>query len=181
MGDGVTFAATVYEYYGFTELTNLIGFSVASSGNVVTPKDITTGELANGCTFIGESLEGMLVRVNNVEVVAETDDNGEWYVDDGSGLCQIDDGMFSGSPPTPVAGTNFDAIIGVVDYSYSLYAILPRSLDDIQSELTVTEVAVDHIDSWNMVSLPLSVDAASQLALFPNSVDVPLFGFDGTY
>ena len=181
VGDGVTFAATVYEYYGFTELTNLIGFSVASSGNVVTPKDITTGELANGCTFIGESLEGMLVRVNNVEVVAETDDNGEWYVDDGSGLCQIDDGMFSGSPPTPVAGTNFDAIIGVVDYSYSLYAILPRSLDDIQSELTVTEVAVDHIDSWNMVSLPLSVDDASQLALFPNSVDGTLYGFDGTY
>ena len=181
VGDGVTFAATVFEYYGFTELTNLIGFSVASSGNVVTPKDITTGELADGCTFIGEALEGMLVRVTDVEVVAETDDNGEWYVDDGSGLCQIDDGMFDGTPPTPIAGTNFDAIIGVVDYSYSLYAILPRSLDDIQSESTVTEVSVDHIDSWNMVSLPLSVDNSSQLALFPNSVDGTLYGFDGTY
>jgi hypothetical protein len=125
--------------------------TTSTSGNAVTPKDITTGELADGCTFIGEALEGMLVRVTDVEVVAESDDNGEWYVDDGSGLCQIDDGMFDGTPPTPVAGTNFNAIIGVVDYSYSLYAILPRSLDDIQSEITVTEVNVDHIDSWNII------------------------------
>ena len=146
---------------------------VASSGNSVTPKDISTGELAKGCTFIGESLEGMLVRVTDVEVVAESDENGQWYVDNinGTGLCQIDDGMFDGTPPTPAAGTHFTAIIGVVDYSFDEYAILPRSLDDIQSESTVTDVNVDHIDSWNMVSLPLSVDDASQLALFPNSVD----------
>ena len=46
--------------------------AVSSSGNAVAPKDITTGELADGCTFIGEALEGMLVRVTDVEVVAET-------------------------------------------------------------------------------------------------------------
>jgi hypothetical protein len=133
VGDEVTFAATVLEYYSFTELTDLIGFSVASSGNAVTPKDITTGELAAGCTFIGESLEGMLVRVTDVEVVAESDENGQWYIDNinGTGLCQIDDGMFDGTPPTPAAGTHFTTIIGVVDFSFDEYAILPRSLDDI--------------------------------------------------
>jgi len=179
----VTFASTVYEFYGFTELTNLIGFSVASSGNAVTPKDITTGELAAGCTFIGEALEGMLVRVTDVEVVAESDENGQWYVDNinGTGLCQIDDGMFDGTPPTPAAGTHFTAIIGVVDYSFDEYAILPRSLDDIQSESNVTEVNVDHIDSWNMVSLPLTVEDAAQLSLFPTSVEGTLYSFSGAY
>ena len=181
VGDEVTFASTVYEYYGFTELTDLIGFSVASSGNAVTPKDITTGELADGCTFIGEALEGMLVRVTNVEVVAETDDNGEWYVDDGTGLCQIDDGMFDGTPPTPVAGTQFLAIVGVVDYSFSLFGLLPRSSNDIQSDIVIEDVAVSHIDSWNMVSLPLTVEDGAQLSLFPTSVEGTLYSFSGAY
>mgnify|MGYP000152566355 FL=1 len=183
VGDEVTFAATVLEYYSFTELTDLIGFSVSSSGNAVTPKDITTGELAAGCTFIGEALEGMLVRVTDVEVVAESDENGQWYVDNinGTGLCQIDDGMFDGTPPTPAAGTHFTAIIGVVDYSFDEYAILPRSLDDIQSESNVTDVNVDHIDSWNMVSLPLTVEDAAQLSLFPTSVEGTLYSFSGAY
>ena len=183
VGDEVTFAATVLEYYSFTELTDLIGFSVSSSGNAVTPKDITTGELAAGCTIIGEALEGMLVRVTDIEVVAESDENGQWYVDNinGTGLCQIDDGMFDGTPPTPAAGTHFTAIIGVVDYSFDEYAILPRSLDDIQSESNVTDVNVDHIDSWNMVSLPLTVEDASQLSLFPTSVEGTLYSFSGAY
>ena len=181
VGDEVTFAATVLEYYSFTELTDLIGFSVSSSGNAVTPKDITTGELADGCTFIGEALEGMLVRVTDVEVVAESDDNGEWYVDDGTGLCQIDDGMFDGTPPTPVAGTQFLAIVGVVDYSFSLFGLLPRSSNDIQSDIVIEDVAVSHIDSWNMVSLPLTVEDGAQLSLFPTSVEGTLYSFSGAY
>ena len=96
-------------------------------------------------------------------------------------MCQIDDGMFDGTPPTPAAGTHFIAIIGVVDYSYDEYAILPRSSDDIQSESTITEVNVDHIDSWNMVSLPLTVEDAAQLSLFPTSVEGTLYSFSGAY
>ncbi|HJN68727.1 MAG TPA: T9SS type A sorting domain-containing protein, partial [Candidatus Marinimicrobia bacterium] len=181
VGDEVTFAATVLEYYSFTELTDLIGFSVASSGNAVTPKDITTGELADGCTFIGEALEGMLVRVTDVEVVAESDDNGEWYVDDGTGLCQIDDGMFDGTPPTPVAGTHFTAIVGVVDYSFSLFGVLPRSSDDIQSESNVTEVSVDYLTGWNMVGLPLEVEDTYYQTLFPDAFNNAMYSFNGSY
>ena len=138
VGDEVTVSGTVNEYYSFTQLIDLTSYTVNSSGNEITAKDITTGELANGCTESGESLEGMLVRVSNVEITQVDLTYNEWYVDDGSGPCQIDDGgsssMFDGVFPAPNVGDSFPGITGVVDYSYSAFGILPRFGSDFESD-----------------------------------------------
>ena len=138
VGDEVTVSGTVNEYYSFTQLIDLTSYTVNSSGNEIIVKNITTGELANGCTESGESLEGMLVRVSNVEVTQVDLTYNEWYVDDGSGPCQIDDGgsssMFDGVFPAPNVGDSFPGITGVVDYSYSAFGILPRFGSDFESD-----------------------------------------------
>jgi hypothetical protein len=138
VGDEVTVSGTVNEYYSFTQLIDLTSYTVNSSGNELTIKDISTSELANGCTESGESLEGMLVRVSDAEVTQVDLTYNEWLVDDGSGPCQIDDGgsspMFDGIFPTPNVGDTFMGIVGVVDYSYSAFGILPRFVSDFESD-----------------------------------------------
>ncbi len=131
VGDELVLAALVEEYYGYTELKNVAGYAVQSTGNTIDPLVVTTAELGAGCSESGERLEGMLVRVNNVTVTQDADQYGQWYVDDGSGPCQIDDNMFDGTMPGTALGDELDYIIGVVDFSYDEHAILPRSTDDL--------------------------------------------------
>ena len=85
LGNEITITGKVEEYFGFTEIITLSSYTVNSSGNTVAIKDISTGDLANGCTSTGESLEGMLVRISNVTVTQEVNEYGEWYVEDGDG------------------------------------------------------------------------------------------------
>lgn len=128
VGDALDLTAEVAEYYGLTELTNVSDFTVTSSNNAVDFTDITTAELANGCSAAGEVWEGSLVRLSNVTVTALPNSYGEWYVDDGTGACQIDDGMFA---YTPTDGQTFDYIIGNVDFGFSEYGVHPRSASDV--------------------------------------------------
>jgi len=141
IGDEMILAAQVDEYYGFTELSGVAGFVTQSTGNTLQPIDITTAELGNGCSETGERLEGVLVRVSDVTVTSEASTYGEWFVQDASGVsCQIDDNVFAGTPYSPTLGETIDYIIGVVDYSYSEYAILPRSMDDLGVQIVTTSV-----------------------------------------
>lgn len=150
VGQEVTVSGTVYENYSFTELIDLTSFTVNSPSNDLEIKDITTGELANGCTESGESLEGMLVRVSIVSVTQESNEYGEWYVDDGTGPCQIDDGavsapyvpMYDGIWPEPGINDSFMNIAGVVDYNYNEFAILPRNSNDFDNELSINQTAL---------------------------------------
>jgi len=138
-GDSVTITVTVDEYFGLTEIKNVSSFTVHSSGNPLPPiLDITTGDLAGGCNAHSEAYEGILVRVQNVVVTQEVDGNGQWFVDDGSGACEVDDDFYHYEP---TLGDTFAAIIGIVDYSYGEYEILPRDSTDIQSEPTGVESA----------------------------------------
>ena len=134
LGDEILVSAEVIEYFGLTELQNVMAATTLSVENVVASTTITTGELAEGCSLSGEAYEGMLVRLENVTVVGEVNDYGEWTVDDGSGVCQIDDQMFDGEPETFTAGTVISSITGVVDYAYSAYGVNPRNADDINLE-----------------------------------------------
>ncbi|MBS3741746.1 MAG: endonuclease [Candidatus Cloacimonetes bacterium] len=127
LGDKLSISGEISEYYGFTEFTNITS-EVVSSGNAVPePVVVNTGELQEPGT--AEKYESVLIKVQNVEVTQEPDDYGQWYVDDGSGACQIDDEIFSYSP---TLGEEFEYIIGVVDYSYDKYAINPRQSDDLE-------------------------------------------------
>jgi predicted extracellular nuclease len=124
LGDEVEVTATVMEYYGLTELSYVENVVILSSGNAVPdPVVISTSELAST-----EAYEGVLVQVNDVIVTQEVDDFGQAYINDGSGDCQTDDAMFNYNP---ILGTTYDAIIGIVDYSYDEYGLNPRFSEDL--------------------------------------------------
>ena len=130
LGQNITITAMVNEYYSLTQLIDGASHTVNSSGNSVDITDISTGDLAGGCSETGESAESMLVRINNVVVTQTSNEYGEWYVDDGSGPCKIDDKIFDGEWLDPSSSQEFASIVGVVDYAYSEFSIFPRTMSD---------------------------------------------------
>lgn len=128
----------------------------------------TTGNIETGTTTFDpaqdgidfyESLEGMLVQVNNPVAVSPTNSFGEIWVlaDNGANATgrtarggveispndfnperiQIDDALFtSGSSPQVNVGATFGTITGVVDYSFSNYEVLPTSVTVTSNTLT---------------------------------------------
>ncbi|RCJ42704.1 hypothetical protein A6770_07440 [Nostoc minutum NIES-26] len=106
-----------------------------------------------------ESLEGMLVQVNNPVAVSPTNSFGEiWVLADnganGTGRTarggvvissndfnperiQIDDTLFtSGTSPNVNVGATLGTITGVVDYNFSNYEVLPSSVTVVSDTLT---------------------------------------------
>ena len=123
-GDEVEITATVDEYYNLTELTSITEFSVLSTGNSIpNAVPITTNELASE-----EMYEGVLVTVSNVVVTETPNSFNEWYVDDDSGECQIDDGFYEYL--NPQIGDEFISITGLVDYGFDNYGLNPRDAND---------------------------------------------------
>ncbi len=134
VGDSLTITCSVDEYFGLTEMKNVSSFQIHSTGATLpSPVDITTGDLSGGCNVHGEAYEGMLVRLTNVTVTQATNSYGEWFVNDGSGECQLDDFLYAYSAGL---GQSFDAIVGIVHYNYGEYELLPRSAGDIVEELS---------------------------------------------
>jgi len=124
VGDEVEFTAEVLEYYDLTELSNINNLNILSTGNPVPePVEVSTDDIANE-----EAYEGCLVKVSMAEVSGTPDNYGQWYVDDGSGECQIDDGIYSYG--TVHMGDEFYYVVGAVDYNFDEYGINPRGAAD---------------------------------------------------
>jgi hypothetical protein len=88
---------------------------------------VPTAEVA-----VAESLEGVLVEVQCVEVFDTTGfgGTGEYLVADGAdNTCMVDN--ICGYTYTPAPGELLDFVRGVVDYSYGNYRIQPRDDSDI--------------------------------------------------
>jgi len=133
LGDEVEVTGTVSEYFGLTEL-GYCTVNILSSGNPVpAPTAVSTLNLVVPAQ--AEPYEGCLVEVANVEVTEAQDEFGQWFIDDGSGECQVDDGFFYLDAVTPpiviIAGMTWDIIRGCVDYSYDEYGINPRTPEDL--------------------------------------------------
>jgi endonuclease/exonuclease/phosphatase family metal-dependent hydrolase len=129
-GDRLSLKGNLSEYYGLTELKNIQSSEVLATDQLVEPVTITASTLAGGCTSWGEPLEGMLVRLIQVDVTVPSNQYGEWQVSDWSGTCMVDDYLYSGDWPTPSVGEHFTSLKGVVTYSYGEYKILPRDTND---------------------------------------------------
>ncbi|RLC47343.1 MAG: hypothetical protein DRH57_04240 [Candidatus Cloacimonadota bacterium] len=185
VGDEVQLTGEVYEYYEMTEIKNLSSFTILSSGNPIpTPLEVTTYGVATT-----EAYEGILVKVSNV-VVNSIGNHGQWYVDDGTGQCQIDD-LFDYSY-IPVIGDILESITGLVDYAYGEYAINPRIDDDIVEMITNPssgEINVYFTKSVNNnfstgVNAQGDVDVAQKvIARFDSaqySIDVAMYLFKNT-
>ncbi len=144
VGDLVEVCGEVYEYYGLTEI-RYASVAVISSGNPVPdPLIVQTGDLID--PIDAEPYEGCFVKVENVVVTQEPNPNNEWFVDDGTGACQIDDGMYM-YPAT--AGEEFTYIKGLLDYSWDEYGINPRDMSDLQVYSTDNpSIDVERYDSY---------------------------------
>jgi predicted extracellular nuclease len=128
-GDEINITAEVNEYYGLTQLLNVASSTTLSSGNdLYAPIVITTGDLSGGCAATAELYEGLLVKIENVVVTQAVDNYGQWFIDDGSGACEVEDSFFAYSP---VVDDTLSAVIGVVSYGYGEYELNPRDEDDI--------------------------------------------------
>ncbi len=129
VGDEVRMTCEVDEYNGMSVLKNVSDFEILSTGYTpYGPTIIFSGDLAGGCNPNGEQWEGMLVRVENAACTQDVSTYGEWYADDGTGECQMDDDFYYYDP---YVGEPFDFIQGFVDFSYSEFEILPRDEYDI--------------------------------------------------
>ena len=69
VGDALNVTATVTEIEGMTALQNLTHYEILSSGNSVGAALVTSGQLGTACNAAGEAFEGVLVSMENVEVV----------------------------------------------------------------------------------------------------------------
>jgi len=124
MGDKVTVVGEVDEYYGMTEIKNVITdlTTVVSEGNTVpAPILVPTGSFS-------EQFEGVLVVVENAECTEEASSYGEWFVNDGTGDGMIDDSYYDYEPTLG----NFYNVAGPLDYSYSKFKIQPRNVGDVE-------------------------------------------------
>ncbi|MCF7858552.1 MAG: T9SS type A sorting domain-containing protein [Candidatus Cloacimonetes bacterium] len=145
LGDEVEVTGTVSEYYGLTEL-GYCTINILSSGNPV-PEPISVTTLDLVVPAIAEQYEGCLVEVTNVEVTEAQNDYGEWYIDDGSGECQVDDGFFYLDTVVPpieiVIGMEWAIIRGCVDFGFDEYSINPRTPDDLIDVVSSEENTVN--------------------------------------
>ncbi|MBD2610316.1 putative Ig domain-containing protein [Nostoc punctiforme FACHB-252] len=188
-------SATILGNGGRTIPTQIIN-NDAVGGNVENPATLFD-PAQDGIDFY-ESLEGMLVQVNNPVAVSPTNSFGEiWVLADnganatgrtargGIGISandfnperiQIDDTLFtSGSSPQVNVGATFGTITGVVDYNFSNYEVLPTSVSVTSNTLTkeVTNLTATTnqltIATFNVENLDPN-DSASKFNNLANSI-----------
>ncbi len=122
-GDSILIVAQVDEYYGMTELKNVVLLQVLASGRPLPgPTVLPTGDVPQ------EQYEGVFVRVENAVCVDPNLGYGEWLVDDGSGPVRVDD---KGYAFTPDSGQAYN-VQGPLYYSYGNFKIEPRDSADIE-------------------------------------------------
>ena len=126
IGDMVEVSGLVKEYYGVTEIYEPAVVVLSSGNQLPDPCAVITGDLVVPAN--AEAYEGCLVEVENITISREADNLGQWYIDDGSGECQVDDQIFKWTNIS--IGLKFDKITGVIDYDWSEYGIIPRYEND---------------------------------------------------
>ena len=147
-GDKVTLTGVIRESFDVTRIDSLSSITVVSPGNQLPePEVLTTGEIGVlGNNVLGkEEWESVLVQYNDVTITSLSADGtsnfGEIYVSDGSGntRVELEDGNHSyqngtldslASPIMVQLNATFDALKGVMYYSYSNYKLIPRKNDD---------------------------------------------------
>lgn len=133
VGHNVKITGTVDEYFNYTTIKNVSSYTINSTGNTLpTPVSLTT-LAAND-----EQYEGVLVKVMNATCNADTATNGfgEWTVNDGSGDLRVDNKMFTYAPTISTAYN----VTGVMDYSFSIFKLLPRNAGDVTLATSINEV-----------------------------------------
>lgn len=133
VGDNVEVIAKYEEYNKLSELSGAI-WTVKGAGTVPAPEVLNAQDIAtNGGK--AEEYEGVLVKVENVEVESITQTTGTnprkvGIKLKGSGLI-VENEYFDFMTPEPAVGTKYTSITGPLHYSFSNFKILPRSAADL--------------------------------------------------
>ena len=130
---------------------------------------VSTGNLGTNCTRSGESYEGLLVTVSEVEVLSEPDKFGQIRIDDGSGVTELEDSMLNTDEHlmtliggTTIVGTVLEKVTGVVRYAYGSFEVHPRFEADV-----VVDSATDSLPRPPPSPLaPLATRTCSSATLF---------------
>lgn len=152
IGDSVTFAAVVDEYYNLTELKSVSSYVKVSSGHTVQVTDIT---IPDGAL---ESYEGVLCKVTNAQCTSMPDTYLEWVVGDGMESLKVGDLIYA---YTPVLNTYYD-ITGIMDYGYSERKIQPRSAADVTIHNAIDETEISSSVYPNPASDFVTVSAGTE-------------------
>lgn len=122
-GDEIRLTAEVDEYYELTELKNVDGLEILSSGNTLPePAILSTWDVND------EAWEGVLVKVENAVCTDPDLGYGEWELNDGTGPCIVDD---LGIVYIPGEGLTY-SVTGPLYFSFGAYKIEPRDESDIE-------------------------------------------------
>jgi hypothetical protein len=144
--NGLIWDEPVTPTFNVTRIDSASSVNVISSGNPVpAPEVLQTDVIGTGGNGLvsKEEWESVLLRYNNVTVTNENADFpsnfGEMYVSDGSGdtRVELEDGRHDYhnlSDPTRLyyvkTGSTFDALQGILYYSFSNYKLVPRNNND---------------------------------------------------
>lgn len=99
---------TVSEINGTTQIASVSEVKHLQNGTMPAAANITTGKLGTNCTLEAEGYESVLVVGYNITIMSNLNtQTGEIDLNDGTGLTELDDAIFSGGDHlTDVYGDN---------------------------------------------------------------------------
>jgi len=160
VGDSVIIEAEVYEYYGFTEFSNLISCEIVSSGNAIPaifPTYLSQVEQ--------ESNESVKVWVQNVEVSQTYDEWGQWKISNSNSECIISTGFINiQEMDIPLVVGYPLSISGFVTYFWEEFQLNPVNLNSISSatEDYIISVPEQLIFSQQEIEIPINITLFNQ-------------------
>ncbi|MBU8891633.1 MAG: lamin tail domain-containing protein [Bacteroidales bacterium] len=174
IGDSITIEASVEEDYDLTRLNSVTSYTLNNSGNTLPDASVIT------TVTLGESYEGVLVKIIDAEVTNPDASFGQYEINDGSGALLTDDDIYAYAP---VANDDI-TITGIGHYSYSERKLLARDADDILSATDTVGSAVYAVDQGllEITDIPFS----TSLVVFKNNMEEAdtatfnVFDADGT-
>lgn len=154
VGDSVIIEAEVYEYWGFTELSNLISCDIISSGNPI--PWLYPNSLAQICTEARESTGAFVLDVT----ISQTyDEWGQWEISNSSSECIISTGFINMQEMgIPIVVGYPLWISGFVTYFWEEFQLNPVSINSIHS------ASEDHI-----------ISISEQQVFSPEEFEIPIY------
>ncbi len=129
VGDSVVVSGFVNEYYGMTEIISVDYAVRFKTGVAINGPDVVTPDMVKTGSPTAEAYEGVLIRVDSVEVFTIRNAYGEWYVGtDGDSLLVGDYAPYTYQPGV---GSILN-VTGLLRYSYGDFKIEPRDDADIE-------------------------------------------------
>jgi predicted extracellular nuclease len=125
-GDVIDFTGLYSEFFGASEITIFAGVDVQIVGTAPVPDPVLADPAEVVAGDRAESLEGVLVRVEDVECTEPDPGFGEFVM---TGGLHADDFFVE---IRPAMGDHFDAINGTVHYSFEQFKLYPRSMADFE-------------------------------------------------